>query len=178
MFELDITLETQKDSYRKAKNVHKAYEQGSRGSRIDRKWSGSGPDSPPSLPRRRTRSRTTSSPTSSSKNPPADEKKQRSTEHQIRRRRSCYGTRSRSPSFALAPTTARFISAAPKILDASTVKQVGEMVIMRSAEWQDVAESLIETSPLFGSPRGSPAAARGGARIASESPVPRAREKP
>jgi hypothetical protein len=51
MFESDIkkALETQKDFYRKAKNVHKTYEQGSRGSRIDRKWSGSGLDSPPSF---------------------------------------------------------------------------------------------------------------------------------
>jgi hypothetical protein len=46
MFESDIkkALETQKDSYRKAKNVHNAFEQGGRGSQIDRKWSGSGLD--------------------------------------------------------------------------------------------------------------------------------------
>jgi hypothetical protein len=61
------------------------------------------------------------------------------------------------------------------------------MVIVRLLAIADVVEALIETSPLFDvhtrgphpSPlvAGSPAAARGGARIASESPIaPRKRE--
>jgi hypothetical protein len=54
------------------------------------------------------------------------------------------------------------------------------MVVVRSTKkWQDVAVSLIETSPLFGSPRG---VAGGGARRSTNhlgitSPA-REREKP
>jgi hypothetical protein len=153
---------------------------GSRGSRIDRKWSGSGLDSPLSLPHTRTRSRTTNSPTSNSKKSPADEKKQRGTRapdptaalvlrHQIQNSlvRTCSNHREIHLRHPRKKSSMQVLS-----------NKSAKMVIVRSAKkWQDVAESLIETSPLLGSPRG---VAGGGAtrstnrlRIAG----PRARER-
>jgi hypothetical protein len=121
----------------------------SRGSRIDRKWSGSGLDSPPSLPRMRTRSRTTSSPTSNRKIPPP-----------TRRSKGAASTRSTGDARATAPDPEvprshllqplRDSSPPPRnprCESCQTSRRNGHREIREMA---DVAKGLIETSPLFG----------------------------
>jgi hypothetical protein len=122
-------------------------------------------DSPPSLPRMRTRSRTTSSPTSNSKIPPP---------RPTRRSRGVASTKSTGDARATAPDPKvpcpRLLQPPrdsspppqkPRCESCQTSRRDGHCEIRVMA---DVTESLIETSPLFGAHTPTPTPSRRGGR--------------